>query len=87
MFRFTIRDVLLVIVIVGLAVGWGLDRSRLASLYKSSQAEVVRQREFVNGARKMVDDYFPGYPNATFVPGYPEVESLETNPPATPNRP
>jgi hypothetical protein len=29
MFRFTIRDVLLVMVIVGLAVGWWLDRSQL----------------------------------------------------------
>jgi hypothetical protein len=80
MFRFTIRDVLLLTVIVALGVGWCIDRSRLASLYKSSQTEVVRQREFVNGARKMVDDYFPGYPNATFVPGYPEVESHANQP-------
>ena len=28
MFRFTIRDVLLVMVIVGLAVGWWVDRQR-----------------------------------------------------------
>ena len=31
MFRFTIRDMLLLMVIVGLAVGWWLDRSRLAA--------------------------------------------------------
>ena len=30
MFRFTIRDVLLVTVIVGLAVGWAVDHWRLA---------------------------------------------------------
>jgi len=29
MFRFTIRDVLLVMVIVGLAVGWLIDRDRI----------------------------------------------------------
>jgi hypothetical protein len=30
MFRFTIRDLLLVMVIVGLAVGWWIDRGRLS---------------------------------------------------------
>jgi hypothetical protein len=29
--RFTIRDVLLVMVIIGLAVGWWIDRGRLAA--------------------------------------------------------
>ena len=31
MFRFTIRELVLVTVIVALALGWRLDRSRLAS--------------------------------------------------------
>jgi len=30
MFRFTIRDVLWLTVVVGLAIGWGIDRGRLA---------------------------------------------------------
>jgi len=32
MFRFTIRDVLLLTLIVGLAVGWWVDHRRLAKL-------------------------------------------------------
>jgi hypothetical protein len=31
MFHFTIRDALLVMVIIGLAVGWWIDHARLAS--------------------------------------------------------
>jgi len=31
MFRFTIRDVLLLMVVVGLVAGWALDRSTLAN--------------------------------------------------------
>jgi len=40
MFRFTIRDVLLLTTILGLALGWALDRSRLAQ----SNRELTTQR-------------------------------------------
>ena len=53
MFRFTIRDVLLVMVIVGLAVGWGIEhrahvvasRARTELQWKLDEiAELVRDR-------------------------------------------
>jgi len=42
MFRFSIRDVLLVILIVGMALGWSLDRSRLVN--RLAKAELWRGR-------------------------------------------
>jgi hypothetical protein len=39
MFRFSIRDVLWLTVVVGLAIGWGLDHWRLA--HKAGEWEVV----------------------------------------------
>jgi hypothetical protein len=43
MFRFTIRDVLLVMVIVGLAVGWSVDRWRL----DRARSEAVRDASYL----------------------------------------
>ena len=37
MFRFTIRDVLWLTALVALAVGWGVDRVRLASNLAAAQ--------------------------------------------------
>jgi hypothetical protein len=42
LFRFTIRDVLWLTVVVGLAVGWLLDRRILASKLSSLEAEKSR---------------------------------------------
>jgi hypothetical protein len=42
--RFTIRDVLLVMVIVGLAAGWCIDRRRQARELKSANAEIGNLR-------------------------------------------
>jgi hypothetical protein len=36
-FRFTIRDVLLLTVVVGLALGWWVDHSRLAAIVKAQR--------------------------------------------------
>jgi hypothetical protein len=43
MIRFTIRDVLLGMVIVGLALGWAVDRWRLASDYRRLDDAYGRQ--------------------------------------------
>ena len=51
--KFSIRDLLLVTVIVALAVGWWVDRSRLAGLLK-------KEREW-NDAMKVPD--WPDLPN------------------------
>lgn len=49
MFRFSIRELVLVTLIVALAAGWGMDRSRLAGTL--SRTEVARKRAVqVNGA-------------------------------------
>jgi hypothetical protein len=45
MFRFTIRDVLLVMVIVGLAIGWGIDRLHSAK----------REHGWVNRSNALTD--------------------------------
>ena len=43
MFRFTIRDVLWLTVAVALAVGWGIDRSRLSAENQNFRAvEAIR---------------------------------------------
>jgi hypothetical protein len=41
--KFTIRDLFLVTLIVALAVGWWVDRSRLARLYNQLLLEHVRE--------------------------------------------
>jgi len=46
MFRFTIRDVLWLMVIVGMGIGWWQDRSHLAT-------EVERYKEPLMKARRM----------------------------------
>ena len=40
--KFSIRDLLLVTVIVALAVGWWVDRSRLARVVKERRLEKIR---------------------------------------------
>ena len=42
MFRFTIRDVLWLTVVVGLTVGWWLDRSRIAKERDQVQLKVFQ---------------------------------------------
>lgn len=37
MFRFTIRDLLWLTVVVGLAVGWWVDRTRLSDRLRKAQ--------------------------------------------------
>ena len=44
MFRFTIRDVLWLMVVVGLAVGWWLDHSRLNDLASKLKADTYFRR-------------------------------------------
>jgi hypothetical protein len=46
MFRFTIRELLLLTAVVGLAVGWWLDRSRLRQEADTwySREEIIRDR-------------------------------------------
>jgi len=41
--KFTIRDLFLVTMIVALALGWWVDRSRLARLYNQLLLEHVRE--------------------------------------------
>jgi len=51
MFRFSIRDVLLVTVIVGLAVGWVADHVSLVSSDKAEAKWAARHETLVNGLR------------------------------------
>ena len=51
---FSIRDLFLVTMIVALAVGWWLDRSRLAT-------EAARERENSEDLREMLDAYAPSW--------------------------
>ena len=44
--RFSIRDLLLVTVIVALAVGWGVDRSALAKSTREMEKELLRFRQY-----------------------------------------
>ena len=53
MVRFTIRDVLLVTVIVALAVGWWVDRSRV-------HARLTKELEW-RAALQPVDNFHPGH--------------------------
>jgi len=55
MFRFTIRDVLWLTVVVALAFGWWLDRSRLS--------EQLAHDQRVIGALKLLDERWPNWPD------------------------
>jgi hypothetical protein len=50
MFRFTIRDVLWLTVVVALGVGWWLDRSAVAWRYEQSVSTMARLRERLDEA-------------------------------------
>jgi hypothetical protein len=43
--KFSIRDILLVTVIVALALGWALDRSRVASRSRKAVQDALREAE------------------------------------------
>lgn len=51
MFRFTIRDVLWLTVVVSLAVGWWIDHSRAAARHSAVMSRVDRIRTVLNDAR------------------------------------
>jgi len=53
MFRFTIRDVLWLTVVVGLGLGWWMDRQSLSNR--------LRHAETVIGGFKLLDDRFPAW--------------------------
>ena len=81
MFRFTIRDVLLVMVIVGLAIGWGIDRMRVAaSLERLEEYDLgkrlVELRRKQDAARN-ADNGIP-WP-VTYTPTLTEAELDEMN--------
>jgi hypothetical protein len=44
MFRFTIRDVLLVMVIVGLTIGWAVDHSNARATMQTVRRELLATR-------------------------------------------
>jgi hypothetical protein len=56
MFRFTIRDVLLATAIVALAIGWWIDRTRLASKLESA-TERSSVLEAVVGTQRLTVTY------------------------------
>jgi hypothetical protein len=60
MFRFTIRDVLWLMVVVGLGAGWSVDRTRLLAMH--AEAEQLRRDEAllaVDEMRKMIELRLP----------------------------
>ena len=68
MFRFTIRDVLLVMVIVGLAVGWWVDRSQVASAKRAFENDARSMSRFFDANRspyaddaEQMQEYFQKY--------------------------
>jgi len=54
MLRFTIRDVLWLTLVVGLAVGWGLDRRRLEERYEALQRNQPQLQTLEEGFRKLL---------------------------------
>src|SRR5688572_25650904 len=57
MFRFTIRELLLSTVIVGLGVGWCVDRSRLAKDRQELQRSESELRRVTVTQQKVITDY------------------------------
>ena len=64
MFRFTIRDVLWLTVVVALAVGWWIDRGRLVA--EKNEARVWKQSEMDKMLREtqvVMDEALRGWTN------------------------
>ena len=55
--RFSIRDLFLVILVVGLSLGWWLDRSRLAKQIDELESDLLRTRE----KREIAELFLKGY--------------------------
>jgi len=72
MFRYTIRDVLLVTVIAALAAAWGIDRWRLST-------RAVRAEKLNQSFHALFDKMEPDW--------HPSTAPASVAKPATPNRP
>jgi len=78
MFRFTIRDVLWLMVVVGLGVGWWVDRSSLS--------ERLDHDEKIIGGLKLLDKLNPSWQEE--LAGYIETLAKKNSAaPSTDNRP
>ena len=79
MFRFTIRDVLLVMVIVGLAFGWGIDRMRVAaSLERLEEYDLGRRLTELRRKQDAARDADNGRPwPMTYTPTFTKADSDE----------
>jgi hypothetical protein len=49
MFRFTIREMVLLTMVVGMGVGWWLDRSTQARAVKEARNDAIAIAEFTSG--------------------------------------
>ena len=59
MFRFTIRELLLMTVIVGLAIGWWIDHYHQQRLYRRSEEKVAVLTSMVKQSFELLDSYAP----------------------------
>jgi len=71
MFRFTIRDVLWLTVVVALAVGWWVDRSQVASAKRAFENDARSMSRFFDANRspyaddaERMKEYFQKYHGA-----------------------
>ena len=81
--KFSIRDLLLVTVIVGLAVGWWVDRSQLASAKREFENDAQSMSRFFDANRspyaddaELMKEYFKKYH------GTPASSAPAPNPPS-----
>ena len=58
MFRFSIRDVLWLTLVVGLALGWWLQHQRTARRETTAKDNISRSHDVFRGSPHAVDAYF-----------------------------
>jgi sensor c-di-GMP phosphodiesterase-like protein len=76
MFRFTIRDVLWLTVLVGLSMGWWLDHRTTNAKHFNAELEVIRREEMLkyvdsflenpNGSKELLKTFRDHYRNMQF---------------------
>ena len=70
MFRFTIREVLWLMVVVALAVGWWIDRSQLDLRNRRNEEKIAILTNWVKDSYELLDSFAPNWRelNRHFVP-------------------
>jgi hypothetical protein len=79
MFRFSVRELMLVTLVVGLALGWGVDRAKLSALCAKLVGQCEQRKHWLSELGVTVEPDFVGDGEHITMPGS-KIEHLPDSP-------